>query len=72
MSHFARSVTFDAIPPAGAMLSTESTGTAWSLPSSTACGAAALRLEVKNAVVVPDSVISRGLKMRSRTKSSQL
>src|SRR2546421_8423269 len=37
------------------MLSTESSGTTRSLPSSIACGAAAFRLDVKNAVVVPDS-----------------
>src|SRR2546430_13317796 len=53
------------------MLSTESSGTACSLPSSIACGAAAFRLDVKNAVVVPDSVMPSGVKMRFFTKSSQ-
>src|SRR2546422_8418405 len=53
------------------MLSTESSGTTRSLPSSIACGAAAFRLDVKNAVVVPDSVMPSGVKMRFFTKSSQ-
>src|SRR2546430_354422 len=53
------------------MLSTESSGTTRSLPSSIACGAAAFRLDVKNAVVVPDSVMPSGVKMRFFAKSSQ-
>src|SRR5207249_10734250 len=72
MSQRARSAALDAIPPAGEMLSTESSGTGCSVPSSTACGVAALRLDVKKAVVVPDSDMPSGVKMRFYTKSSQL
>jgi len=62
----------DAIPPAGEMLSTESSGTTCSLPSSIPCGVAAFRLDVKNAVVVPDSDMPSGVKTRVFTTSSQL
>src|SRR5207249_11158425 len=47
MSQRARSAALDAIPPAGEMLTTESSGTGCSVRSSTACGVAALRLDVK-------------------------
>jgi hypothetical protein len=65
-------VTFDTMPPAGAVLSTESMGTICSVPCSTACGAARFGTPVKYAMVVPVSVIPSGVRIRLATKSSQL
>ena len=60
------------MPPAGAVLSTESIGTICSVPRSTACGAARFGAAVKYAMVVPVSLIPSGVRMRLVTKSSQL
>jgi len=72
ISHFERSVTLEAIPPAGETFSTESTGTICSCPPSTEWGVAALAPEMKYSVVVPVSFMPRGARMRWRTTSSHV
>ena len=70
--HFARSATQVMMAPAGALLSMSSCGSASSLPESALCGVATSLPLVSAVTSVNVLVMPSGVKMRSRTKSSQL
>src|SRR5512147_1866766 len=70
-THLERSLTLEAIAPAGAALSMPCQFTAMTLPSIFECAATWFELARTASVLVTESLMPRGVKMRSRMKSSQ-